>query len=49
MTDDDLAAKFHGLVDPMLGVSQASDLIAYSMQVASTGNVRSLVALARPR
>jgi hypothetical protein len=30
-------------------VSQGNDLIAYSMQIASAGNVRSLAALGRPR
>ena len=48
MSDDDLARKFHGLVDPVLGAARANDLIAQSMQIASAGNLRSLVAFARP-
>jgi len=47
--DADLAAKFHGLVDPVLGKSQADDLVAQSMRIASANDVRALVAAARPR
>ena len=49
MSDADLAAKFHGLVDPVLGKSQADDLVAQSMRIASANDVRALVAAARPR
>jgi 2-methylcitrate dehydratase PrpD len=49
MSDDDLARKFHGLVDPVLGASQANELIAQCKDMASAGNVQSLVRLARPR
>ena len=49
MSDDDLADKFHRLVDPILGATQAGDLIAHSMRIASAGSVRALAALARPR
>ena len=48
MSDDDLARKFHGLVDPVLGATRADELIAHSMRIASAGDLRSLVALARP-
>ncbi len=49
MTDVDLARKFHGLVDPVLGAGAADALIAAGMQLASAPDVRALVALARPR
>ena len=48
MSDDDLARKFHGLVDPILGVGRAEELIAHSKRILSTENVRALTALARP-
>jgi hypothetical protein len=48
MSDDELARKFQGLVDPILGAAKAGDLIAYSMRIASADNLRSLTALARP-
>jgi 2-methylcitrate dehydratase PrpD len=47
MTDDDLAAKFHRLVDPILGTAQAGDLIGQSMRIAAAADVRELAALAR--
>ena len=34
MSDDDLARKFHGLVDPVLGAARADELIAAAMDVA---------------
>lgn len=49
MSDDDLEAKFHDLVDPVLGAPQANELIAHATQLASTGSAQSLVALVRPR
>lgn len=48
MSDDDLAGKFHRLVDPILGARRADDLIVNSMRIASAGGVRALAALARP-
>ncbi|HSD00684.1 MAG TPA: MmgE/PrpD family protein [Casimicrobiaceae bacterium] len=49
MTDDQLAHKFHGLVDPVLGRAQADDLIGYCKRIAAAKNVRALGELARPR
>ena len=49
MSDDDLARKFHGLVDPILGASQANELIAQCKTMASAGNVQSLVTHARQK
>jgi 2-methylcitrate dehydratase PrpD len=49
MSDDDLARKFHGLADPVLGAAQASALAAAAMHVAAAADVRALVALACPR
>jgi 2-methylcitrate dehydratase PrpD len=49
MTDDHLAGKFHGLVDPVLGSEQADELIAHCRRIASVENVRTLAELARPR
>jgi 2-methylcitrate dehydratase PrpD len=46
MSDEDLAAKFHGLVDPVLGAAKASELIAQSMRIASAPDVRSLTTIA---
>jgi 2-methylcitrate dehydratase PrpD len=48
MSDDDLARKFHGLVDPILGAPRADELIVHSMRIASADDLRSLAALARP-
>ena len=48
MSNDDLARKFHGLVDPILGAAKADELIALSMRIATAGNPRSLTTLARP-
>jgi len=47
MSDDDLARKFHGLVDPILGAARADALIDHTRRIASAADVRSLVALAR--
>jgi len=49
MSADDLARKFHGLVDPVLGAAHADELIARCMDAASAASVRSLAALARPK
>jgi 2-methylcitrate dehydratase PrpD len=47
MTDADLAAKFHGLVDPILGAARASELIDAAWSFGERGDARSLAALAR--
>jgi hypothetical protein len=46
MSDADLAAKFHNLVDPILGIARADDLIAQSMQLAAARDVRAIAKLA---
>jgi 2-methylcitrate dehydratase PrpD len=48
MTDDDLARKFHGLVDPVLGAASARQLIALAASLPGAEEVRPLVAAARP-
>jgi len=48
MSNDDLARKFHGLVDPLLGGATADEIIALSMRIASADNLGPLVALTRP-
>jgi len=48
MSDDDLAAKFHDLVDPVLGRGRADELIAASMRIGAAGDVRAIASLARP-
>jgi 2-methylcitrate dehydratase PrpD len=48
MTDADLEAKFHGLVDPVLGAARATELIDAAWQMGPSGNARALAALARP-
>ncbi len=48
MSDADLARKFHGLVDPVLGADRAVQLIAQCSALASTADVRALAALAHP-
>ena len=48
MSDDDLARKFHGLVDPVLGAARADELIGHAMRLASADEVRTLVGLATP-
>ncbi len=48
MSDADLARKFHGLVDPVLGVDRAVQLIEQCGVVAGAPEVRALAALARP-
>ena len=44
----DLARKFHGLVDPVLGAARADALIASCGAVAAAPDLRALVASARP-
>jgi 2-methylcitrate dehydratase PrpD len=48
MTDADLEAKFHGLVDPILGAERADALIGAAWNLGASGDPRSLAALARP-
>jgi len=48
MSDDDLAAKFHGLVDPVLGIARADALITAAMRVGAAPDVRAIATLARP-
>jgi 2-methylcitrate dehydratase PrpD len=48
MSDEDLARKFHGLVDPASARVRADELIRHSVRLASADNLRSLTALARP-
>lgn len=47
MTDADLEAKFHGLVDPILGAARADRLIGAVWSFGERGDTRSLAALAR--
>jgi len=47
MTDDDLARKFHGLVDPVLGASRADELLALCGKLGAAQSVRPLAAAAR--
>src|SRR5450631_1376662 len=47
MSDADLRAKFHGLVDPVLGAARAGEIIEQCASIASLGELRSLAALAR--
>jgi 2-methylcitrate dehydratase PrpD len=46
MTDADLAGKFHGLVDPILGMATADRLIGMVMEIGSAADVRRLTACA---
>ena len=48
MSDEDLARKFHGLVDPILGVARAEQLVAQAKSLASLSNVRMLATLTTP-
>lgn len=47
MSDDDLARKFHDLVDPVLGAIRAGSIIDALRNTASASSVRDLVALMR--
>ncbi len=47
MSDADLHAKFHGLVDPVLGAARAGQLVEQCSRVATQGDVRGLIALTR--
>jgi 2-methylcitrate dehydratase PrpD len=46
MGDCDLAAKFHGLVDPILGSATADELVAQAMQLGAARDVRAIAKLA---
>lgn len=45
MSDDDLARKFHGLVDPVLGRARAGELIAACRALGSAGTAREVTRL----
>jgi len=47
MSDADLARKFHGLVDPVLGSARADRLLDECATLAGAADVRALTALAR--
>jgi 2-methylcitrate dehydratase PrpD len=47
MTDDDLAGKFHRLVDPILGAASAEQLITSALTIISAPDVHSLADRAR--
>ena len=47
MSDDQLAAKFHGLSDPVLGAARSAALIQACRDIGLAGDVRMLTALAR--
>jgi 2-methylcitrate dehydratase PrpD len=47
MTDADLARKFHGLVDPVLGTARADRLIEQCATLGGAADVRELTAAAR--
>jgi hypothetical protein len=48
LSDEDLAAKFHDLVDPMLGMSQASELEAQVWSVDQAPGLDRLLLAATP-
>src|SRR5688572_2222830 len=48
MSDADLEGKFHGLADPVLGASKASELIAACWGVGDARDLRALAELAQP-
>jgi 2-methylcitrate dehydratase PrpD len=48
MSDADLEAKFHGLVDPVLGADRARVLIDAAWRVSEAADLHALAALARP-
>ncbi|OZM76884.1 hypothetical protein CFP66_38805 [Pseudonocardia sp. MH-G8] len=49
ITDSELAAKFHGLADPVLGAAQAAELDAAVWKVAELDDLTQLVELASLR
>jgi 2-methylcitrate dehydratase PrpD len=48
MSDADLARKFHGLVDPVLGAERAAELIGACRTIVDATDVRELAILTRP-
>jgi 2-methylcitrate dehydratase PrpD len=48
LSDDDLAAKFHGLADPVIGVAAATQLLDRCKTLAAAADVHSLLQGARP-
>ena len=48
MSDADLARKFHGLVDPILGAERAKRLIAMGRDLASLADASELASATRP-
>lgn len=48
MSDADLEAKVHGLVDPVLGVERAAAIVDAAMRIVAAPDLGALVALARP-
>ena len=48
MSDDDLARKFTGMVDPVLGRGRSARLIEACRSLGNAPDLRTLVALARP-
>ena len=48
MTDADLARKFHGLVDPVLGVERAKRLVEMCAGIAAMKDARKLATETRP-
>jgi hypothetical protein len=47
MSDDDLARKFHGLVDPVLGAARATRLRELCEKIGTTTDLSALFELAR--
>ena len=48
MSDADLARKFHGLVDPVLGADRAARLRERIAALAAAAELRALFAAAQP-
>ena len=48
LSDADLHGKFHALVDPVLGVARAGQLIEQCSSLARLGDLHGIIALTRP-
>lgn len=48
MSDDDLARKFHGLADPVLGAARAGEIITACTSIAAAAELRTFAAMTRP-
>jgi 2-methylcitrate dehydratase PrpD len=48
MSDADLARKFHGLVDPVLGADRSTRLLEQCARISQASDLRPLFAAARP-